>query len=493
MFQDPAEFFLKYRETLLEAEVGYWELDLSTHILSWDEAYRRLLEKDEGQYQILLEKDFDVIHEDYREKVLNYFKAVQETDDKILIIYRINSKKQDIKYIRLSATRNKKDGRTVSLTGVCWDFTSEILLQTALTESKEFTESILDAIPAAVFVKNEQYQTIYASSEFRKFTDLSREKIIGKTDFEIFPKSVAEVFRKTDSEVFEKDESIEFEISIQNSVGEPRDIYSTKSVIKVAPNKRYLVGTALDITELKNVQRSLIKQSKMASLGEMAAEIAHEINNPLMIIQGKSQILLGKIHSKNASLDTCRKDLEQIESNCVRIDKIIKSLKSVTRKADQDPFESVSLISLIEEAFEISFVRFSKKKLKLTISWDEQVAVDSPVSARPSEIVQVLVNLLNNSYDAIHGQPNGWAQIHVTTKKKFHLIEITDSGPEIPPEIARKMMEPFFTTKSSGKGTGLGLSVSSQIITNHGGELNFEPSRPHTCFIFTLPKAKGVG
>ena len=488
MFQEPADLFQKYQKTLLEAEVGYWELDLATMTLSWDEGYRRLFEKAEGLYKGFLSSDFNEVHEDYRPKLVAYFNQVLTDDSKISANYRIHSKKQDIKYVRLSATRNKVDGKLVSISGVCWDFTSETLLKRELTVAKEFTESILDAIPVPVFVKNEKFETIYANSEFQKFIDMPREKFIGKTDYEVYPKNVADLFRKTDIEVFEKDISLEFEHTANNARGEPRDLYSKKSLIKMATNKKYLVGAELDITELKKIQNSLVKQSKMASLGEMAAEIAHEVNNPLMIIQGKSQILIEKIKSQKVDLESIQRDLEQIETNCVRIDKIIKSLKSVTRKADLDPFEAVSLLSLIDEAFQISFVRFRKKNFSLMISRDSQIDVKSQISGRPSEIVQVLVNLLNNSYDAIQDQDGGWAKINVTSKKSFYLIEITDSGSEIQPDVVQKMMEPFFTTKSSGKGTGLGLSVSKQIIRNHGGELYYDPARPHTCFIFTIPK-----
>lgn len=486
--QDSADLFQKYQKTLLEAEVGYWELELATMTLSWDEGYRRLFEKEEGLYQSFLSADFNEIHEDYRPKLIEYFNRVLIDDSKISANYRIRSKKQDVKYVRLCATRNKVDGKLVSVSGVCWDFTSETLLQRELTVAKEFTENVLDAIPAPVFVKNEKYETIYGNSEFQKFIDMPREKFIGKTDYEIYPKTVADLFRKTDIEVFEKDISLEFEHTASNARGEPRDLYSKKSLIKLPLNKKYLVGAALDITELKKVQKSLVKQSKMASLGEMAAEIAHEVNNPLMIIQGKAQILIGKLKSQKFDLESIQKDLEQIETNCVRIDKIIKSLKSVTRKADLDPFENVSMLSLVDEAFQISFVRFSKKNLSLIISCDSQINVKSQISGRPSEIVQVLVNLLNNSYDAIQDQESGWAKINVTSKKSFYLIEVTDSGPEIQPDIAQKMMEPFYTTKSAGKGTGLGLSVSKQIIRNHGGELYYDPARPHTCFVFTIPK-----
>ncbi len=488
MFQDSSGLFLKYQKTLLEAEVGFWELDLASMTLSWDEGYRRLFEKDEGLYKGFLSSDFNEIHEDYRQNLIEYFNQVLTNDSKISANYRIHSKKQDIKYVRLVATRNRIDGKLVSISGVCWDFTSETLLQRELIAAKEFTDNILDAIPAPVIVKNEKFEIVYANSEFQKFTGLSREKFIGQSDYELYPKEVADSLRKTDVQVFKNNLPLEYEISIQNGRGENRDLYTKKSLIKTSYGKTFLAIAALDVTELKKVQESLIKQSKMASLGEMAAEIAHEVNNPLMIIQGRAQILIGKIKAQKFESVNFQKDLEQIETNCFRIDKIIKSLKSVTRKSDLDPFEDVSLLKLIDEAFQISFVRFSKKSLSLVISSAHTIDEKSVISARPSEIVQVLVNLLKNSYDSILDQKDGWAKIDVTSEKSFYLVAITDSGSEIEPDIAQKMMEPFFTTKSTGKGTGLGLSVSRQIIRNHGGELYYDPARPHTSFVFTIPK-----
>lgn len=244
--------------------------------------------------------------------------------------------------------------------------------------------------------------------------------------------------------------------------------------------------------DLKKIQNSLVEQSKMASLGEMAAEIGHEINNPLMIIQGKTQLLLDKIDKQLMDTPGCKKALESIELNCLRIDKIIKSMRSISRKSDKDPFEAVSIFKLIEEVVEISQERFKKKKLKLIISKDDVIDYTFLVMVRPSEIVQVLVNLLNNSYDAICKQDQGWARINLNFSKAsdvFH-VEVTDSGAKISEEVAQKMMEPFFTTKLSGKGTGLGLSVSKQIIKAHNGDLYYDSTLGNTHFVFTLPRAQ---
>ena len=100
----------------------------------------------------------------------------------------------------------------------------------------------------------------------------------------------------------------------------------------------------------------------------------------------------------------------------------------------------------------------------------------------------MLLNLLNNSYDAVVDQPERWIKVDVLDKNELLEIAVTDSGPGIPAPIAEKIMSPFFTTKPPGKGTGLGLSISSNIMTDHGGSLTVDGSSPHTRFVISLLK-----
>jgi C4-dicarboxylate-specific signal transduction histidine kinase len=110
------------------------------------------------------------------------------------------------------------------------------------------------------------------------------------------------------------------------------------------------------------------------------------------------------------------------------------------------------------------------------------------VECHPSQISQVLLNLLNNAYDAALAQPDRWIELDARDQGSLVEISVTDSGPGIPRELARKIMDPFFTTKPPGKGTGLGLSISSNIMTDHGGSLSLDQNSPHTRFVMSLPK-----
>ena len=489
MPESSLEVLKKYQKTLSFAGMGLWELDITTNILSWDEGFRILYNLGKGEYSCEKEEWYKRVLAEDRPAIGKNFKDVMLNDSEIDIKFRASTNLNELKFIRSRGYKIKKNNKVVKLVGIQWDVTTESLLKNELTKAKEFTENILNAIPDPLFVKNQEHEVIYVNSEYEKLVGKKKEEIIGKNDYGFFPKELADICWKNDADVFKNNTPNENEEMVIDSEGRVRNILTKKTPVSLSKTEKILLGVIRDITDLKNIQHSLLNQSKMASIGEMAAEIAHEVNNPLMIIQGKSQLLIEKINSKNVNMLNCKKDLEQIEKNCDRITKIIKTLKSITRKSDSDPFEKVSILKLIDEAFELSRDRFRKKKLNLFIISNDKIDYSFKTNARPSEVVQVLVNLLNNSYDAIQDQVSGWARIKLSLQKDNNfLIEITDSGPEISPAVAKSIMEPFFSTKATGEGTGLGLSISKQIIEAHKGELSYDSSSPDTRFIFTLPK-----
>ncbi len=246
--------------------------------------------------------------------------------------------------------------------------------------------------------------------------------------------------------------------------------------------------TGSDLRKLIKIQNSLIGQSKMAALGEMAAEIAHEINNPLAIIQGKSQLMLERMSAGAIDKEKLARDLELIERNSLRIQKIINSSKALARKSEKDPYEHVSILKIVEESYEICKERFLKQQYQLSIEIQNPVDHTDLIEARSAEIIQVLVNLLNNSFDAIKTSKTGWTKLILSKRQDNYQVEVIDSGNKIPKDIADKMMAPFFTTKPTGHGTGLGLSLSKQIADAHGGEFYYDPKASNTRFVLSLKK-----
>ncbi len=233
-------------------------------------------------------------------------------------------------------------------------------------------------------------------------------------------------------------------------------------------------------------QATLIHTSKMASLGEVAGNLAHEINNPLGILNGRilqlRKILGAEKFEKSEAIDL----IDKLTLVSKRIASITKGLKSFSRMGEADPFEQIRVQELVEDtlAFCAENIRQMGIEFRLT-------AIDSSllVSGRPTQVSQVLLNLLSNARDAVEGYIEKWISLSVESTAKDIFIKVIDSGTGLPQHLIDRIYEPFFTTKPVNKGTGLGLSISRKILQEHGGDLMVDRNCPNTCFVMQLPKS----
>jgi histidine kinase len=262
------------------------------------------------------------------------------------------------------------------------------------------------------------------------------------------------------------------------------------------PGKKVLLVTTSDITKRLEAEQQLIQASKMATLGEMATGIAHELNQPLSVIKTASSFFIRKIDRKELlEKEILFNMLHKIDKNVDRANRIINHMRQFARKSDMDLMK-VQINEILENAFEI----FSQQlKLRgIDVIWQKQN--DLPrISADPSRLEQVFINLLINARDAIEERwgPQDIAgadkKIVLKTKRDGDTIacEVCDTGKGIPPTMVDKIFEPFFTTKEVGKGTGLGLSISYGIVKDCGGTIRVAPHTPEgACFILTFPVAE---
>ncbi|MDZ4663076.1 MAG: ATP-binding protein [Pseudomonadota bacterium] len=235
--------------------------------------------------------------------------------------------------------------------------------------------------------------------------------------------------------------------------------------------------------QIDEQRAQLVNASKMSSLGEMSGGIAHEINNPLAIIQGKASHLIRLIHGNKFTLENGIVQLESIFSESERIAKIVRGLVAFSRNGDKDPFASVDLSDLFKDVFSLCSERFKNYSVELVLNSFPKTLVEG----RATQIAQVLSNLLNNSFDAVSSLPEKWVRIDIKSSNERVQISVTDSGYGIQPHIVDKLMQPFFTTKEIGKGTGLGLSISKGIIEDHQGSLRYDSTSSRTRFVIELP------
>lgn len=240
--------------------------------------------------------------------------------------------------------------------------------------------------------------------------------------------------------------------------------------------------------ELEKQRNFTIQASKMQSLGEMASGVAHEINNPLAAISLSVGSIIRNLQKPVPELEKAFERLNKINATIERIVKIIRALRTFSHGGSTGDPRGKLACDILSDVMELSRARFNYAGIEIKEDCPEGLVV----LCHSVQLEQVLVNLLNNSYDAIENLKEKWICIQFERQNSFIFIRVTDSGLGIPRNLADKMMEPFFSTKEVGKGTGLGLSVSAGIIEAHGGKLTYELFNGHTSFLIKLPNDLAV-
>jgi signal transduction histidine kinase len=241
-----------------------------------------------------------------------------------------------------------------------------------------------------------------------------------------------------------------------------------------------------DLRKANEREKSHVAQlamaSRLSSLGEMSAGIAHEINNPLAIIQMACEQFL-----ENPDMPTQRavSILQRAQNASLRIAKIIHGLRLYARDGSLDGVGITDAAKLIDDTLEICRARFRDRGIDLLVS---ELPEGQEFECNSVQISQVLMNLLSNAFDVVESLPQPWVRIDFSLNEEHATFRVSDSGPEISENAAKRMMQPFFTTKPPGKGTGLGLPISLGIAEAHGGKLFLDRGAPQTTFVLELPR-----
>ncbi len=233
-------------------------------------------------------------------------------------------------------------------------------------------------------------------------------------------------------------------------------------------------GAAL--RELKETQLQLVQAAKLASIGELAAGVAHELNQPLMVIRGGVQVIARSIPKGRMTLEIVGRQMETLEKNTTRMMHIIDHLRTFSRQSPRT-FVRVNVEETVKEALSLTKQQLRNRNIEVRTRFFESLPL---IRGNPNPLEQVFLNLITNARDAIQARESEQSpfpgKIAVTARpvgEKEEWVEILfrDNGSGISPAIQEKIFDPFFTTKEVGKGTGLGLSISYGIIRDHGGKI----------------------
>ncbi len=239
------------------------------------------------------------------------------------------------------------------------------------------------------------------------------------------------------------------------------------------------------VVQVNQSQNQMIQNEKLVGLGNMAAGIAHEINNPVAIILNYAELIEKNLNKDEVPIAKIKANTMKIKKGCVRIQKIVTGMLHFSREASADDFARSSIREIINEAVELTEYKARMNDVKVTVS----PAKDIWIECQSIPISQVFVNLISNAIDATSEEEAPWVQLDIYEHEKFVVFTVTDSGHGISPDIQSKVLDPFFTTKKVGKGTGLGLSVSQSIIKKHHGLFFVDNNFKNTRFVIKLPKS----
>jgi PAS domain S-box-containing protein len=364
--------------------------------------------------------------------------------------------------------------------------------QRLLMQQLEFLE-IIEHVPDVIVIVRGEGEVLFANRHAARTLGVaSTEGLVGRSLFEFASQEEGERLRGMLGQSVPGGESGRgAELALRRADGE-------QAVVELAivrhvnfDEGRAVLVVARDVTERKQLELRLQMTQRLASLGTLAAGVAHEINNPLAFVRANVEFVrdgLGMLAETGdmADLGEMRVALEEALEGTSRIRTIVADLKTFS-SGEQEPNRLVDLREVAEWALKVSGVRLLSR-----CSVRRQLEAVPRVLATEARLGQVLVNLLVNAGDSLQAGPER-DFVRVATypdARGWAVVEVEDSGCGIPPERLHRIFDPFFTTKAPGRGTGLGLSISHGIITGLGGEIRVE-STPGagTVFRVMLPPA----
>jgi len=356
--------------------------------------------------------------------------------------------------------------------------TSMLALQD-LRKNERLLDDIVNNLPSMVFVKEpEDLKFVMLNKTGEKMLGCGKERFLGKTDYDFFPKDVADYFTEKDREVLERKEPVDIpQEVIRTCNDEQRYLHTRKvAILDETGNAQYLLGISEDVTEHLKLEAQLRQAQKMDAVGQLAGGVAHDFNNMLGVIIGYADLAMTKI----APHDPAFSCLQEIRSAADRSADLTRQLLAFARKQAVVP----KVLDLNETAAGMLKMLMRLIGEDIELEW-----LPGPggwlVKIDPTQVDQILANLCVNCRDAITGA----GKITIETGRfsldehacslqpglmpgDFVMLQVSDTGCGMSRQIMERIFEPFFSTKESGKGTGLGLAMVYGIVKQNGGFVN---------------------
>ncbi len=356
-------------------------------------------------------------------------------------------------------------GSPIGILGITRDISERRKTEEALRLSEEKFRNVFETSRDLLYIATIDGKMLEYSKSAKELLGYTDEELLKMNiqDHYAYPEERDKFVRKILDEGYLEN----YELKLKKKNGALIDTLITAAIRRDASGTVIgLQGAVKDITRMKRLEQQLLQSEKLSGLGTMISGVAHELNNPLTVIMGNTELML---LDKSISLKD-NKSLRIIFKESERAAKIVSGLLTFAREHRPER-RTIKVNDIIEESYRLREYNLMTNNVEVILSLSPDVP---PILADPYQLQQVFTNIIHNARDALMEKGGGTLTMRSFCRDKTISIEFEDNGPGITKENMKKIFDPFFTTKDVGKGTGLGLSMAYGIINEHGGTIEAE-------------------
>ena len=351
-----------------------------------------------------------------------------------------------------------------------------------LTFVRKYLEDLLEMANALIVVANREGKIVVFNQAISRLTGFHKEEVLGRDVAFVVHREEHLRMAPVLSAALRGESLANFELRLRTRTGQEALVSFATSISLTSQGEvEGVMAIGQDVTQVAQLEQRVIHAEKLASLGQLAASVAHEINNPMTAVVTYADAMLQRMVPVGGTASGDAEKLRKILENGQRILRFTRDLTSYARPSKNKP-ERVRLAALLDKA--VGFCEHVVSQAKVTVARDYGEV--PPLSAVAANLEQVFVNLITNACHATG--PGGQVRLRTRCEGREAVVWVEDTGSGIETEHLSRIFEPFFTTKTEGKGTGLGLSIVQRIVEKHGGRIDVHSTPGQgTTFTVRLP------